>query len=390
MLRLASPRARHLVACAALGAGVLGWAGAARADCTVTVLSPCVDSDTLWPHAGPSEFLTVGGTETVASNRIAFGLVSTYLSRPVVIHSASPGPNGSDRPAVDNQIDATFLFGYGLTDRLELDLALPVTVFQDGAGTSPISGGAALPTTATRDLRFGVTYAILARPRKNPERHDASGLGLAARFETSAPSGDDGAFAADRGAVFVPSVALDYRSHRFFVGGELGLRVRPTTDFLGARIGTQGVVAAGVGFDVLLHELLSVTAEARALPVFVEQASVQQTLSGLVSSANGTYITPAEWMVTARSAPLPGGDVSLQLGVGGWLPTSGSAPITVPRVRVALGLTFAPRGRDTDGDGVLDAIDRCPTEPGSKTSSEGPGCPEVSPKASRPPEEPKP
>jgi OOP family OmpA-OmpF porin len=375
MLRLAPPRARRL-ASAAFGAGILCWAGAASADCTVTVLSPCVDSDTFWPHAGPSQFLTVGGTETVASDRIAFGLVSSYLSRPIVIHSASPGPNGSDRPAVDNQIDATFLFGYGLTDRLELDLALPVTVFQDGAGTSPITGGPALPTTATRDLRFGVTYSILTRPRKNPERHDASGIGLAARFETSAPTGDDGAFAAERGAVFSPSLALDYRSHRFFVGGELGLRVRPTTDFLGARVGTQGVIAAGVGVDVLLHELLSVTAEARALPVFVEQASVEQTASGLASSANGTFITPSEWMVTARSAPLAGGDLALQLGVGGWLPLSGSAPITVPRVRVALGLTFAPRGRDTDGDGVLDAIDRCPTEPGPKTSDEGPGCPE--------------
>ncbi len=344
----------------------------ARADCSVPIISPCIDSDTLWPHPGPTQFLTVGGPETVASGRLAFGLVTTYLIQPITLKSPSPGSTGSTRPLVDNLVDATFLFGYGLTDRLELDLALPVTVFQDGAGTSPITGGAAIPTTATRDLRFGVTYAFLERPRKNPERHDASGIGFAARFETSAPTGDDGAFAAERSAVFSPSLALDYRSHRFFVGGELGMRIRPITDFLGARIGTQGVIAAGVGFDVLLHEMLSVTAEARLLPVFVEQADVQTTPT-LSSSANGKFITPAEWMVSVRSAPFAGGDLSLQLGAGA---SFGLAPITTPAFRAALGLVFAPRGRDTDGDGVLDAVDRCPTQAGPKSSDEGAGCPE--------------
>jgi OOP family OmpA-OmpF porin len=380
---LGSSRACRLALAGALGVGVFCVAPLARAGCDVAVLSPCIDADTFWPHAGPSQFMTVGGTDTVASERIAFGLVSSYLYRPIVIHTSSPGPNGSDRAAVENQIDANFLFAYGLTDRLELDLALPVTVFQNGAGTSPITGGAALPTTATRDLRFGVTFSILGRPRKNPERHDASGFGLAARFETVAPTGDDGAFASERGAVFAPSIALDYRSHRFFIGGELGLRVRPVTDFLGARIGTEGLVAAGVGVDALTHERLTLTAEARALPVFVQQADVQQDVTGgLSSSANGKYIVPLEVMATARSAPFAGGDFSMQLGFGFGIPTQAGPdgklhdPTTVPAVRIALGLTFAPHGRDTDGDGVLDAIDRCPTEPGPKASDDGPGCPE--------------
>lgn len=372
-------RAFWPIVCAAVVTCVARTAGAA---CDTPITSPCIDSDTFWPHAGPSQFMTVGSTETVAADRIAFGLVGSYLSRPIVLHVPSPGIAGSDRPAIDNEVNATFLFAYGLTDRFELDLALPVTIFQDGAGVSPLLGcggtvSCNVPATATRDMRFGATYTFLSRPKKHPWRHDASGFGLAARFETVAPTGDDNAFATQGAAVFVPSIALDYRSYRFFAGAEVGVRIRPTQDFAGARIGTQGVIAGGVGLDLLKkHDLLAVTAEARFLPVFTEQADVSQTPSGLQSSANGKFITPAEWMVSARTAPLEGGDLSFQLGVGGWFPTSGFAPVTAPRLRVALGITFAPRGTDTDGDGVPDAIDKCPLEPGPKASGLGAGCPE--------------
>ncbi len=377
---------RHLRHAARACAGALfalALSPRAEADC-VAVTGACINSDTLWPHAGPGEFLTVGGTETVQASRIAFGLVATYLSRPIVLDLPAPDPTKpSPRNAIDNEINATFLFAYGVTDRLELDLALPVTIFQDGDGTSPLTGGAQVPTTATRDLRFGATYTFLRRPKKHPWRHDASGFGLAARFEMTAPTGDEGAFAGESNAVYVPSLALDYRSHRFFFGAELGARIRPATDFAGARIGTQAFLAGGVGFDLLdQHDLLSVTAEARILPGFTEQGTLSQTVSGLQSVSNGTFIAPAEWMVTARTSPLEGGDLSIQLGVGGAIPTSidpttnaFGAPATVPRFRVALGLTFAPRGRDTDGDGIPDAVDRCPLEPGPKSSEDGTGCP---------------
>lgn len=358
-------------------AGAIICATAARtasADCTTPIVSGCIDSDTLWPHAGPSQFLTVGGTETTAPNQIAFGLLTTYLVQPIQIYTPSPGPNGSYRAAIGDQLDATFLFAYGVTDRLELDLALPVTVFQDGAGTGPIDGSGDVSSTVTRDMRFGLTYAFVRRPKKHPWRHDASGFGLTGRFEVSAPTGDTEAFASEPNAVFIPSIAADYRSHRFFVGAELGVRIRPMTDFLGSRIGTQGVVAGGVGFDVLSRELLTVTGEVRLLPVLTEQANVTLTASGYQSSANGQYIVPAEWMVAVRTAPLEGGNLTFQLGAGGALGVS-PLPITVPAFRIALGLTFAPRGRDTDADGIPDAIDHCPLEPGPKDSAAGMGCP---------------
>ena len=74
------------------------------------------------------------------ADRIAFGIVASYLKQAIVIQTASPGPPGNKNPAVGSQLDLTFLFAYGLTDRLELDLPLPVTVYKDGAGDEPHRG----------------------------------------------------------------------------------------------------------------------------------------------------------------------------------------------------------------------------------------------------------
>ncbi len=54
-------------------------------------LSPCINDDTLWPHAGPAHFVAVGSTETVASGQLGFALVTSYLSRPIVLKVPSPG-----------------------------------------------------------------------------------------------------------------------------------------------------------------------------------------------------------------------------------------------------------------------------------------------------------
>ena len=106
-------------------------------ECTNPLVNTCINSDTYWPNPGPTRFATVGGTETVGEGQVGFGLVATYLSRPVVLRVASPGPGGSDQYVVDNQVTGNFLFAYGVTDRLQLDFALPVTFVQIGRRDEP-------------------------------------------------------------------------------------------------------------------------------------------------------------------------------------------------------------------------------------------------------------
>lgn len=368
----------------ALGASLVASERAAHAtDCTGTLASTCINDDTLWPHAGGGRFLGVGGTETIAAGQPGFGLVSSYLSRPIILHTPSPGPNGTDQHAIDNQVNGSFLFAYGVTNRFELDVVLPVTFGQGGTGVMPLTGGAGLQDTAMRDIRLGMAYALLERARVAPSALSSLGstFGVTARIEASAPTGDRGQFAGERTAVWIPSVAADWRRGKIYAGAQIGARFRPTTELVGARIGTQALVGVGVGYDVLDRELLSLAVEARALPTFSEQHDAQQTAHGFVSTPNGKHITPAEWTVSARTSPLLGGDLGLQIGGGGGIPLSGGelAP-TTPRFRFTVSIRYAPLARDTDGDGVLDKDDKCPdvkAPPGPRGVSGQPndGCP---------------
>jgi hypothetical protein len=356
---------------------------AGATDCS-GILSTCLNDDTLWPHAGPARFVAVGSAETVAPGQIGFGLVASYLSHPIILHVASPGGGqGSDQYAINDQVNGTFLWSYGVTDRLQLDLAVPLTFGQGGTGLAPVTGGDGPKDTAVRDLRFGFAYALVPRLRVSPyPTGDSDGAhrnvwALVARLEVSAPTGDRDQFAGERAGVFVPSLAADYRRGRWFAGLEVGARVRPTNELLGARVGTQLVTSAGVGFDVLRRDLLSTALEAWALPTFAEQSDVTRSPQGTyVSTPNGKTITPAEWQLSVRSAPLRGGDFAIQAGGGGGIPLSSDAAVTTPRFRFTLGVRWAPLAHDTDGDGVPDAVDRCPRLP---ARGQPDGCPAATP-----------
>jgi OOP family OmpA-OmpF porin len=357
-------RARTAVASlAAVLAGALSAPAARATNCT-GFFDPCVNDDTLWPHAGPSRFVAVGSTETDAAGQVGFGLVTSYLNRPVILGTRL-GSLQTNQYAVNDQVNGTFLWSYGVTDRLELDLALPLTFGQGGTGLAPITGGSGLKDTAVRDMRFGFAYALVPRPRVDEARETArrSSWGLMARLEVSAPTGDPNQFAGEPSGVFVPSVAGDWRYGRLFAGAELGARLRPTTEVLGARIGTQLVTSVGVGYDFLARTgLLAATLEAWALPTFAEQHQITNPDGVYVSTPDGRHITPAEWQLSVRTAPMAGGDISVQAGGGGGIPLSGDDGITTPRFRFTLGIRWAPLSYDSDHDGIPDARDRCPSQ----------------------------
>jgi OmpA-OmpF porin, OOP family len=358
---------------AALGLALTLLAPDARAtDCAGTV-SSCIDDDVLWPHAGPSQFVAVGSTQTIAPGQLGFGLVSTYLKGPIVFTSPSPG-TPTDQYAINNQVNGTFLWSYGVTDRLQLDVDVPLTFIQNGAGLEPVTGGAGLKDTAVRDMRFGFAYAVVAHPRTGT---DPGPFGLAARLEVSAPTGDADQFGGENTGVFVPSVSADWRHERLFAGAELGARVRPTTQLLSGRIGTELVTVLGVGYDVLPRHGVAVTLEAWALPDLVRQASIA---AGNVSTLSSSYIVPSEWQLGARWAPLRGGDLSVQASGGGGIPIGDEDRITTPKFRFTLGVRWAPVAHDTDGDGVPDLTDRCPTQP-AHTPNGCPPTPESGPTA---------
>jgi hypothetical protein len=290
-------------------------------------VSPCINDDTLWPHAGPSHFLAVGGSETTGPAQLGLALQTSYLSRPIVLKLTSPG-GGSQANVINDQANGTFLWSYGIGRRLELDLALPLTFGQGGTGLAPVSGRPGLKDTAVRDMRFGFTYALVRKARA-PQPAEEHVWGLAGRFEVSAPTGDSDQFAGERSGVFVPSLAADGKLGRFFGAAEAGARIRPITELLGARVGTQLLGAIGVGYDVVADERLSAALEAWALPTLATQSA---------SSSRGAALIPAEWQLSLRTSPLASRELSVQVGGGGALDNS----LTAPQVRFTLSIRWTP------------------------------------------------
>jgi OmpA-OmpF porin, OOP family len=328
-----------------------GWALAstrpARANCAPEAhLSTCFDADTFWPHAGPTYFNFIGGRTTTPPGTFGLGLFATYLARPVVLVIPSADPRGAEVVAVDHLSDATLLFSFGLTERMEASLALPVAAYRSGSGISSLTSRRAQPIShaAMRDARAGAGFRLVGCPA-------AAGceqpFGMAARFELSLPTGDESSFAGDRSVVAMPSLSGEWTAAPFVAGAEIGARIRSTADLAGSRVGPQLMLALGLGADVLEGGRLGFLVEATALPTLVAQRelTLDQATGERIESGSRPLLVPAEWEAAVRSADLLTDGMSLSLGAGTPLLLTGESGITSPRYRVTLSIRYTPGRR---------------------------------------------
>ena len=328
----------------ALGA-LLTWAAPAHADCVPrSHLSTCIDADTLWPHPGPAYFGFVGGTDTTAPGQVGFGVVTTYASRPITLMVPTTQPNGTEVAAVDDLWDATFLFSLGLTDRLEVDAALPMTLGRSGSAyrCSPRrhqqpcrAPRCAMPVWVPRSAwrRGHATFRVT--PSGSP--HDSSWR--------CPPETRRRLPAIDRWSAFRASRPT-FAHGAFMAASELGARLRQASDLVGSRVGSQIVFAFGVGAQLLDADRLSLHLEAMALPTLIGQHELDFDLDTgkRFATASRPPLVPAEWQLSIRSAELMNGDLSASLGFGTAIGIGDSA-ITAPSARAIFAIRYAPLGR---------------------------------------------
>ena len=332
-------------------------------------LSTCVDSDNLWVAPGGGPFFSVAPTLTAPPGRASFGLVLSYLSGPVAFAVSSPSSAGTTIHALDNVIDASFLGSLGISDRLELTLAAPITLYQGGAGLGAVTGTKdELVRSAVRDLRFGGAFALVKRSRVGELR----GPALTLRLDLAAPTSSPGAFAGGATMTAAPSLTFDQRFSKLTLAAQAGARIRGESRLANAVIGSQIYASLGASYAVIPDGLLSVSGEAFALVTLAQQGP------RVVGSDAGTShaLVPAEWIASVTTTPFLAGDLGFTLGGGGPLPLSPEA-LTTPRFRFDLGLRYAPTGHDRDGDGILDRDDKCPDVAEDKDGfQDEDGCPD--------------
>lgn len=302
-------------------------------------LSTCVAADNLWPQAGPSPWLTIAPTTLTEPGLVGFGLVLTLLSRPIVLRVASPDPEGTDIYAVDDRLAGTFQATVGVADGLQLTLAMPLVLYQNGATIADVIGSSDfLPRSAMGDVRFGAAVRLLERAAGE------DGVALASRFELSLPTGDEEAFVTSGSPVWAPGASLDHRIGRFSWGVDLSGRIAKERELGGATLGSQLGTALGAQLDILADGWLSAGLEAFALFTLAEQSDLVWDEATLSRSRedNAALHAPAEWLLSVRTAGLLDGQLVLALAGGSFIPTGSESPVTAPRFRFALSAQYVP------------------------------------------------
>lgn len=309
---------------AALISFVLGSALArtAAADCTAP--AGCVDAEPLWLSPAATRFASVSDPSVPRVGKLSGSATFGFRYEPAVVTVPAPNRDGRDVNLLRHSTDVALAARVGLGNRLELTLLVPAGLYQRGAGIKGITdqSAPAISVAGLHDPRIGFGFGLV----------ESAPFAVKLRFEAKLPLGDRGALGGEPSPVGSPSLALSARGGGFFAGAELGLRLRRPAELFGTRVGSQGLVALGTGYE-LSRARLAFALEAYALP-------------SLVDSGARRYL-PAEWLGSLWWAPRSLGRVSLGLAGGTGLPVSGAAAgasfaLGVPAFRGSLSLRLAP------------------------------------------------
>lgn len=301
-------------------------------------LSTCFSSDNLWPQHATGNWLSIAPATATPDGSVSVGFVTGYLHRPVGLRIASPDPEGTTIYAVEHVVPATFLSSVGVSERLSIDLAMPVVLFQDGATKADIIGSDdVLPRSAIGDFRFGPTFTVV--PREGDQ-----GPAFALRFSMVAPTGNPDAFVGAATATYAPGFSYDHRIDRFSFGVDAAGRIRDPVKFGGAVLGPQIALALGAAYDIMDDGILSAGLEAFALFTTHTQLDIVSEPGDLTPDervSDRPHI-PIEWALSVHNDHLLERRLHLHVAGGSFIPTGDGTGVTVPtfRLQAAIGYRY--------------------------------------------------
>ncbi len=277
------------------------------------------------PPTDSRHTLWTDGTGSVVSGLKAEGrAVLQYVNRPFV-WVPDPGVDAEKTALVS---DALQFDGIGVlhAGRFRLGVVVPMYVFQAGQLTQ--NGG------GIGDVALDGRVTFLDKSR--------AALGLAASVEASLPTATTQAPLGSARPMVDATLLIDDELGPLLLAANLGTRIGPSSTLDNVDLGDQLLYRLGAGYALTPDTGLSF------------DLGGQLAYSAPLSNPAGA---PLEGMVGAW------GRVSsamvLRAGVGrGLTPGIGS-----PVARVVTMLSLEPRGiPDTDGDGLIDTVDRCPLQ----------------------------
>lgn len=294
-----------------------------------TERAPCVDAEPLWLTPAARRFAFISDTAPTPFARLSGSASVGFRWQPAVVSVPAPSREGRNVNVLRHATDATLGLRAGSGRGLELTLVLPAGLYQRGAGIKGVThqSAPAIAQQSLHDPRIGFGFALPTL---------ANALASKLRFELKLPLGSRDSLAGEAGFVASPSLALSATTRGFFAGAELGARLRRPALLYGSRIGSQALLAFGLGYE-LPSPKLSFAAEAYALP-------------SLIPNATTRYL-PAEWLTSVSFGPHAWPRWVFGLAGGSGLAFSSSASgssfgFGVPTVRGSLFARFTPAMAD--------------------------------------------
>lgn len=250
------------------------------------------------------------------------------------------------------RLDAHALFAYQLHPRVELGVDLPFTVLQgdrfqllrDALAAPDFPGAASVNRLGLGDLRLLPRVTVLD-PAQFPV-----GLGLVG--EVRLPTGDGFSFLGERRVLVAPRLAVERSFGPVRLLGNVGWRFRRHAQYLNLYVDDEFTLGAGAVVD------LPDIARLSGIQAVAEMHLSTPATSPFTFSQADSLKTPWELLVGARTRIH--GPWGLELNVGRGIGLHGGYGREA--FRVMLALRYEETFIDSDGDGVPDARDKCPTE----------------------------
>ena len=310
------------------------------------------------PSERGSDWFVAESLDLRGNMRPALGVVGEWAYKPLVLYDA----NGDEAASIiEHQIFVHVGASLILFERLRLGANLPLAVYQQGesGGTANASFDSSDATTVG-DARLGADVRIVGE-----YRDPAS---LAAGVQVYLPTGDQDAFAGDGEVRVHPRVMLAGDIGALAYAARVGFMYRANDEPLGGvPKGSEFTFAAAIGARAVDDKL-----------IIGPEVYGSTVVSDTDAIFDDRRQTPLEVLAGAHYRFLP--DWRAGVGAGPGL-TRGYGS---PQLRVVASLEWfpeiekeaAPPPPDTDGDGVLDSEDACPTVPGMRTDDpKTNGCP---------------
>ncbi len=313
------------------------------------------------PAPGPGNYFQIDGATTPGHVSGSVGLVLDYAHAPFSLYNASCDPDGSNCTVGDTRsqlveyVAAGHITGsFALWDHLQISLVVPLAITRGDEFS--YSTGRDMFTLPGGDPQF-----TLADPRLSVKGHiwrdPDSGVALGASAFVTFPTGSAIApsrWVGDELPTFGGQAIFEVVNSGFHFAANLGAIWRDETPVFSTVVGGQLTWGMAIGYDVT--SLVGIFGELIGANTFTSQSDEH-------------YL---EWRAGGRFR-VEDFDIFVALGSG--LPPFG---VGTPVFRGVAGFQWAPRHADTDGDGIEESQDNCPSEREDEDGWEDEdGCPEA-------------